>query len=334
MMNTKAQHLLNHYATQLDQFFAVHQDADTTLSDWLASHFSTAQMMQLLQCILADQDSVAQIAARSYQHGNGFLKVVLLDRGYKLRLHIWFAGQACEENIHDHRWSFSSLILAGELKSEIWQDDQSGQAFHEYEYHAATVQQAPYKRDLGLQNLSLDHVQVNTVGEHYVMPKGKLHRIINPGHQMVATMMCSAPTEQGTTRLIPIHAGIDPNIQPPKTNAQHLAGALIEPFYIICNHRRCKMLLKTDLIYQLLEKNRIKEINAQHAKQRQQQELMSLKQLQQRQPTYLNDYDQVFRYVALWLLQQGYDLTNHEPHQVLKNICLFHRPYVDVEGLI
>lgn len=58
------------------------------------------------------------------------------------------------------------------------------------------------------------------------MPKGKLHRIMNPGHQLVATMMCSAPTEQGTTRLIPMHAGIDPNIQPPKTNAAHLASAL------------------------------------------------------------------------------------------------------------
>lgn len=226
MMNTKAQNLLQHYASQLDQFFAVHQDANATLSDWLASNFSTHQMIELLQCILADQHSLAQISARSYQHGNGFLKVVLLDHGYKLRLHIWFAGQTCEENIHDHRWSFSSLILAGALTSEMWKDDQSYQQFQEYEYHAATPQRAPYKLDLGLKHLSLDNVQINTVGDHYVMPKGKLHRIMNPGHQLVATMMCSAPTEQGTTRLIPMHAGIDPNIQPPKTTAAYLASAL------------------------------------------------------------------------------------------------------------
>ena len=226
MMNNKAQYLLKDYATELDQFFAVHQDANTTLSNWLASHFSTAQMIELLQSILADQRSLAQISARSYQHGNGFLKVVLLDRGYKLRLHIWFVGQACEENIHDHRWSFSSLILAGALKSEIWKDDQFGQQFQEYEYYAATAQQPAYKFDRGLQQLSLDQVQVNSVGDHYIMPKGKLHRIINPGNQLVATMMCSAPTEQGTTRLIPMHAGIDPNIQPPKIDAVHLASAL------------------------------------------------------------------------------------------------------------
>lgn len=226
MMNSKAQRLLNNYATQLDQFFAVHEDANTALSHWLASHFSHYQLIELLQSILADQESLEQISARSYQHGNGFLKVVLLDRGYKLRLHIWFAGQGCEENIHDHRWSFSSLILAGTLKSEIWKDDQAGQLLQEYEYHAATAQHAPCKIGIGLQRMSLDHIQVNTTGDHYVMPKGKLHRIMNPGHQLVATMMCSAPTEQGTTRLIPMHAGIDPNIQPPKTNASNLASAL------------------------------------------------------------------------------------------------------------
>ncbi|UDM38176.1 hypothetical protein LIS44_14460 [Acinetobacter haemolyticus] len=225
-MNTKAQNLLQHYASQLDQFFAVHQDANATLSDWLASNFSTHQMIELLQCILADQHSLAQISARSYQHGNGFLKVVLLDHGYKLRLHIWFAGQTCEENIHDHRWSFSSLVLTGALTSEIWSEDQTGQSFQEYQYHAATQQHSPFKVNIGKQSLKLDHVQVNTAGESYVMPKGKLHRIINPGHQLVATMMCSAPTEQGTTRLIPMHNGIDPNIQPPKTTVEQLTASL------------------------------------------------------------------------------------------------------------
>lgn len=94
------------------------------------------------------------------------------------------------------------------------------------------------------------------------------------------------------------------------------------------------MLPKTDLIHQMLEKNRIQSLDTQHLQRRQQQELMSLKQLQQRQPNYLNDYDQLFRYETLWLLQQGYDLTPHEPHQVLKNVCLFHLPDVDIQSLI
>ena len=228
MMKSTAQILLAQYQSQLDQYFAFHQDATGTLSNWLSSQFSKDQLIQLLTAILADPQTLAEISTRSYQHGNGFLKVVLLDRGYKLRLHIWFAGQSCEENIHDHRWSFSSLILAGALTSEIWKDDLQGQQFQEYEYHAASKTHAPFKTDVGVQQLTLDHVQVNTAGQSYVMPKGKLHRIINHGHQMVATMMCSAPTEQGTTRLIPMHEGIDPNIQPPKTSVSQLAASLYQ----------------------------------------------------------------------------------------------------------
>lgn len=37
--------------------------------------------------------------------------------------------------------------------------------------------------------------------------------------------------------------------------------------------------------------------------------------------TYLQDYDLLFRYVSLWLVQQGYELTNSQPHQVLARVC-------------
>ena len=226
MIQRTAQTLLQQYQTQLEQYFAINHDATEQLSQFLEQHFSKTQILELVTAILQDQQSLAEISARSYQHGNGFLKVVLLDRGYKLRLHIWFAGQSCEENIHDHRWSFSSLVLSGALVSEIWLDEQTGHCFEEYQYHAATKQQAPFKISTGAKFLKLDHVQTNTAGDSYVMPKGKLHRIINPGHQLVATIMCSAPTEQGTTRLIPMHNGIDPNIQPPKTTVEQLRVSL------------------------------------------------------------------------------------------------------------
>ena len=136
MNNMTAHDLLQQYQTQLDQHFTVQKDATVALNQWLAQQFPITKLIHLLQALLNDQQYLEQVASRSYQHGNGFLKVVLLDRGYKLRLHIWFAGQSCEENIRDHRWSFSSLILAGQLTSGIWQDDAHGQAFQEFEYHA------------------------------------------------------------------------------------------------------------------------------------------------------------------------------------------------------
>lgn len=68
---------------------------------------------------------------------------------------------------------------------------------------------------------------MNHAGDCDVMPKGKLHRIVNHGYQQwVATIMCSAPIEQGTTRLTSIHIGVDPNIQPPKVTVQQMREAL------------------------------------------------------------------------------------------------------------
>lgn len=226
MKNSNAQQLLEQYQTQLDQFFTQYTDANEQLSIWLAEHFAQPQLCHLLEQVLQDERTLQQISERSYQHGNGFLKVVLLNNHYKLRLHIWFAGQSCEENIHDHRWSFSSLILTGQLCSEIWRDQASGPLLQEYEYTAATSQQAAYKTEKGLSSLVCDHIQQNSAGESYVMPKGKLHRIVNPGNHLVASIMCSAPTEQGTTRLIPTHQGIDPNVQPPKVTVMQLRKAL------------------------------------------------------------------------------------------------------------
>ena len=228
MKNITAQALLQQYQIELDQYFSKYADATVALNTWLSHQFSNTQLRGFLAALLNDEACLHDVAARSYQHGNGFLKVVLLDRGYKLRLHIWFAGQSCEENIHDHRWSFSSLILAGQLSSEVWKDDAQGTLFQEFEYHAAAKSRAAFKQDMGQNHLSLDHVRVNKAGESYVMPKGQLHRIVNHGEQLVATIMCSAPTEQGTTRLIPMHDGIDPNIQPPKISPQQLRAALAQ----------------------------------------------------------------------------------------------------------
>jgi hypothetical protein len=58
------------------------------------------------------------------------------------------------------------------------------------------------------------------------MPKQVLHRIINPGQHLVATIMVSAPTEQGDTRLIPMQEKRNPQVDMPRLSAAVLAPLL------------------------------------------------------------------------------------------------------------
>lgn len=222
--------ILDQLAAELDDYFTQSAKASEHLAQWLAQRCNLRDIQQLLLQLLANPEQLGQISQRSYQHGNGFLKVVLLDRGYKLRLHIWFAGQSCEENIHDHRWSFASHILCGTLYSEIWRDARidvcPAVLADEYQYHAARGNQAAFKTYKGVSQLTCETSLAYSAGQSYVMPEQRLHRIINPGQQLVATIMCTAPTGQGTTRLIPTQNGIDPNIQPPRLNVWQLKTQL------------------------------------------------------------------------------------------------------------
>ena len=59
-----------------------------------------------------------------------------------------------------------------------------------------------------------------------------------------------------------------------------------------------------------------------HTSNRQQQELQGLQVLQRRADgSFLNQYDQLFRYVSLFLLHQGYDVSVQKPHQSLRVVC-------------
>ena len=94
------------------------------------------------------------------------------------------------------------------------------------------------------------------------------------------------------------------------------------------------MLPKQALFQDLLQWKRIEPVNSKQAEQRFQQEKQSLSKLCQHKPSYLNRYDQLFRYITMWLLQHGYDLTDYQPHQTLKAVCLLHFPHKDIEQII
>lgn len=208
----------------------------TSLAGLLEQNCSLSHVKTLLQSILNTPSQFATIAKRSYWHGNGFLKIVLLDQGYKLRLHIWFNGVACEENIHSHRWGFASHVLQGALRSEIWQDATDTQQqitimADEYRYTAKQGNTPAHKTFLHATPLIKTQDVVQHAGNTYVMYPHELHKINHPGDNLVATMICTAPTDSVTNRLFP--SSDNPTLSPAQLTPDELQEA-IERFLAQC----------------------------------------------------------------------------------------------------
>ena len=240
--------LNKHFSTHNHHDISSDNKALTQLASLLSQHCHLASITTLISSLIQSPELLAKIAARSYWHGNGFLKVVLLDQGYKLRLHIWFAGTSCEENIHSHRWGFASHVLTGSLKSELWTDaanddlsasrcaSKTGPAnsrsltlqTKEYVYtakHQSGHTPIPaHKKLIGTACLQKLQDITQTAGASYLMTPDQLHRINHPGQELVATIICTAPTQVLTNRLFPTLA--NPNLQPANLSAEELKHAL------------------------------------------------------------------------------------------------------------
>jgi hypothetical protein len=90
-----------------------------------AKHISydPAPLRRLLSAILADRTRATAIAADSYWHCSGFAKLNVHRNGrpeFRLRLHVWPHGSGTRpalecSNIHNHRSEFASVVVAGGL---------------------------------------------------------------------------------------------------------------------------------------------------------------------------------------------------------------------------
>lgn len=88
------------------------------LTGFMTDELSTPQAGALLlnSWVAAVENGAQFKRGRSQIHNNGFSKVSLCKIGdeWNLRLHVWPAGRG-DTRIHDHRWPFVSVVLAGTL---------------------------------------------------------------------------------------------------------------------------------------------------------------------------------------------------------------------------
>jgi hypothetical protein len=82
--------------------------------------------------------SVDEVAARSYWHPNGFIKLVLEQRdGWgQLRLHVW-PEPTDDDDVHDHAWQYESVVVDGDLREIRYrevEDPESGVPMWRHSY--------------------------------------------------------------------------------------------------------------------------------------------------------------------------------------------------------
>lgn len=151
----------------------------------------------LLRELSESEAELARAAAESYPHHNGFDRIVLASlpgASYSLRLHLWWGDVTRREHVHGHPWNFGSVVLAGELHYEYFQEGPDGDLLHEYNYPLPTdpagYRLIPSGRTVRLQTFARG---VLPVGSHYWAGHPLLHRVWTEPGVPTATLMIHGP---------------------------------------------------------------------------------------------------------------------------------------------
>ncbi|MBW4704333.1 hypothetical protein [Micromonospora sp. RL09-050-HVF-A] len=138
------------------------------------------RLSALLTELLDDDSRADAVAARSHPHALGFDKFILATFGEfgQLRMHVWWPGRPrMREHVHDHRFDFSSVVVAGRLDCRYYHPARSGAVLTRYRESSRDGESA-WRFDL------VDVVSVRetlavqlTPGSSYSMPYDLLHRV-------------------------------------------------------------------------------------------------------------------------------------------------------------
>lgn len=115
-------------------------------------------------------------------HPLGFLAVIWpIDQFRVLRLHFWSQdfdwAQPGDLQIHDHTFDFSSVVLSGQIRNDVYsvEDDSRGYALYLTSYAEGSSRLSPQKVRV---TPILESSQSHSSGTLYRMPSGVLHRTV------------------------------------------------------------------------------------------------------------------------------------------------------------
>lgn len=143
------------------------------------------RLASLLDALIADEAAVRRVAESSYRHPLGFDKYVLWCRhpAGRIRMHVWWPdSERGEEHLHNHRFTFSSAVVAGLVRSELFVERAEG---------------SPYTRFIDSTPLQADAWRLRAAGSATVVPSAILEVAAGSAYSQAAETFHRVEVEGG-----------------------------------------------------------------------------------------------------------------------------------------
>jgi len=176
------------------------------LADGLNALTRPNSFRAMLAEVLTNETRLREVASRSAWHPNGFAKIVLLSQpSYKLRLHVWRNAMSSPthagENIHNHRWDFSTVLLAGGYRHQEFRPAATGQKFLAYTYGEAGILSEDALAPMGAQTLRCVFDAHLGPGSGYTISSEVLHRVIPDLSEPAVSLVLEGPHQPASVQV-------------------------------------------------------------------------------------------------------------------------------------
>jgi hypothetical protein len=186
-----------------------------------------AAFLELIEKAARAADVMSHAALHSYEHPNGFDRIVLYSdvTAGQLRIHVWWGQPSNDEWIHNHAWNFQSIVVRGDLKFQIFDQDTTGQEYLRYR-SGPSVNGGPgeYSFDYqGTTRLGIVFEGAVATGSVYWLNGQVLHRVISPRNSAsvpYATLVARGPNHRGHSEVM-----VQPDVDVPTRRSARLLPA-------------------------------------------------------------------------------------------------------------
>jgi hypothetical protein len=194
---------------------------------------------RLVEEVLDDDELLRRAAYASYEHANGFDKLVLgsAPEGPAIKLDVWWPELPRGlEDVHNHRSSFSSHLLVGQLSMEHWEFRKTGIPMDHLHITIAGGRTDRLEH-LGRRRVERLFEMRAAAGSTYSLHHDQLHRVVADPARAAATLVFQdRPAKPGSEVLRRLDAAKpDRRYNPPfepaamTTKLERLRSLLQEP---------------------------------------------------------------------------------------------------------